>query len=60
MNTQNNEQKKWTEVGPELLAACELASRYVAKMVADETDCVVPPEKCLERLEQVIAKAKGN
>jgi len=43
---------------PELLAACKLAVRYVAKMVADEVNTALPAEIALKRIEQAIKKAE--
>ncbi len=45
---------------PELLAACKLAVRYVAKMVADEVKTALPPEIALEHIENAIKKAEED
>ena len=43
----------------ELLEACKLAQKYVAKMVADDIQTAMPPQIALDRIEQAIVKAEG-
>ena len=43
-----------------LLAACKLAVRYVAKMVADEVKTALPPEIALKQIEKAIEKAEDK
>ena len=45
---------------PDLLAMCKLAANYVAKMVVDNVNTVVPPIIALNRIEAAIAKAEGK
>jgi len=45
---------------PDLLAACELAAKYVSKMVADDVKTAMPPIIALNRIEAVINRAKGE
>ena len=45
---------------PDLLAACELAAKYVSKMVADDVQTAMPPIIALNRIEAVINRAKGE
>ncbi len=42
---------------PELLEACKLAAKYVAKMVADDIQTAMPPQTALDRIEQAITNA---
>lgn len=44
----------------ELLEACKLAQKYVAKMVADDVQTAMPPQVALNRIEQAINKAEGK
>ena len=47
-------------INAELLARLELASKYVAKMVADGFETVLSPEVALSRITEAIRKAKEN
>lgn len=42
---------------PDLLEACKLAAKYVAKMVADDIQTAVPPANALDRINKAIEKA---
>lgn len=46
----------------DLLAALNVASKYLGKIVADGlmTNCAVPPEKALKMIMDAIAKAEGR
>ena len=41
----------------DLLEACKIARKYVAKMVADEVNTVVPPSHALKIIDQAIERA---
>ena len=45
-------------INAELLARLELASKYVAKMVADGVETALSPEIALSRITETIRKAK--
>jgi len=47
---------------PDMLAALELAALYLGKVVADGLldDCVLSPKRALDKINVVIAKAKGE
>ena len=44
----------------ELVEALKLAAKYVAKMVADDVQTVVPPQIALDRIEAALAKVEGK
>ena len=56
MDSQGN--AKLIAAAPELLAACKLAVRYVAKMVADGVNTALPAEIALKRIEKAIEQAE--
>ena len=47
-------------INAELLARLELASKYVAKMVADGIETALSPEVALSRIAETIRKAKAT
>ena len=55
---ERDEHGQLAAAAPELLAACKLAVRYIAKMVADEVKTALPPEIALKRVEAAIRNAE--